>query len=535
MEPMGWSQSPPLFTSATETIADLANQAVKVCSPQLPHRLEKAAETPIPSDALRNSAAAPTRHRNDVLRQPLQQWGVYVDDFIGVVQVNLKRRQRVKRALLHALDKVFRKVDEFDNPYRQEPASLKKLLKGDATWSTRKAVLGWVLDTVEKTLELPAHRIDRLQEILDSILPSQKRVSVQKWHKVLGELRSMSLALPGTRGLFSVLQEALRHKSHDGKRLRFHLPVHDFLDDFRWLAKEVGSRLTSIDELVAQPPSTFGATDASGLGMGGVFFLPGGRPYLWRKSFPHKVASQLVTADNPTGSVSIIDLELAATVAQSDVLCQLVDVSGPTTHTVHDNMATVWWRTKGSTTTTGPTAYLLRLQAIHQRHHQYLPQQDFIPGKVNLMADLTTRSWDISDSALLSNFNLRFPHIQPWMICMLCMLRKEIDSAPTSALLTRRTKPESLLNDPKHKTSIGNDGMHSASKTVLTRSCADGRIRYPSSKSLGSDTAMDALLPAESASDLAQWKTPSGRLGRRLPDWGPLMSGKTSAAKSTSE
>jgi hypothetical protein len=88
---------------------------------------------------------------------------------------------------------------------------------------------------------------------------------------------------------------------------------------------------------------------------------------------PHKVDSQLVTADNPMGSVSISDLELTATVAQSDVLCQLVDVSGRTTHTVHDNMATVWWRTKGSTTTTGPEAYLLRLQAIHQRHHRYLP------------------------------------------------------------------------------------------------------------------------------------------------------------------
>jgi hypothetical protein len=431
--PMVWSQSPPLFTSATESIADLANQAVKVCSPQLPHRLETATETPIPIAATRNSAAAPTRRRNDELRHPLQQWYVYVDDFIGVVQGNLKRRQRVKQALMHALDKVFRKVDELDNPHRQEPASLKKLLKGDATWSTRKAVLGWVLDTVEKTLELPAHRIDRLREILNSILPSQKRVSVQKWHKVLGEIHSMSLALPGTRGLLSVLQEALCHKSHDGKRLRLHRPVHDFLDDFRWLAKEVGSRPTSIDELVAQPPSMFVATDASGLGVGGVFFLPGGRPYMWRKAFPHKVASQLVTADNPTGSVSISDLELAGTVAQSDVMCQLVDVLGQTTHTVHDNMTTVWWRTKGSTTTTGPAAYLLQLQAIHQRHHRYLPQQDFIPGKVNLMADLTTRSWDISDSALLSNFNTRFSQTQPWT---LCTLSKEIDSALTSALLT---------------------------------------------------------------------------------------------------
>jgi hypothetical protein len=333
----------------------------------------------------------------------------------------------------------------------------------------------------------------------------------------------MSLALPGTRGLFSVLQEDLRHKSHDGKRLRLRRPVHDFLDDFRWLAKEVGSRPTSIDELVAQPPSMFGATDASGLGMGGVFFLPDGRPYLWRKAFPHKVAWQLVTADNPTGSVSISDLELAATVAQSDVMCQLVDVSGRTQ---------CGWQTKGSTTATGLAAYLLRLQAIHQRHHRYLPQQDFIPGKVNLMADLTTCSWDISDSALLSNFNLRVPQTQPWT---LCTLRKDIDSALASTLLMIRTKPESLLNDPKHKTSIGNDGMHSASKMELTRSCADGRIRYPSSKSLDSDTAMEELLPAESVSDLAQWKTPSGRLGRRLPDWGALMSGKTSAAKSTSE
>jgi hypothetical protein len=213
---MGWIQSPPMFTSATENIADLANEAVKVCIPQLPHRLEAATETPIHIAATRRPAAAPTRRRNDELRHPLQQWDVYIDDFIGVVQGNLKRCQCVKRALLHSLDKVFRGVDKLDNPNRQEHASLKKLLKDDATWSTHKAVLGWVLDAIEKTLEFPAHRICRLQEILDSILPSQKRVSVQKWHKVLGGLRSMSLALPGTRGLFSVLQEALQHQSHDG-------------------------------------------------------------------------------------------------------------------------------------------------------------------------------------------------------------------------------------------------------------------------------------------------------------------------------
>jgi hypothetical protein len=221
--------------------------------------------------------------------------------------------------------------------------------------------------------------------------------------------------------------------------------------------------------------------------MGGVFFLPGGRPYLWRKAFHTKVTSELVTSENTVGSISIIDLELAATVAQSDVLCQLVDIRGRTTHTVHDNMAMVWWRKKGSTTTTGPAAYLLRLQAIHQWHHRYLPQQDFIPGKVNLMADLTTRSCDTSDSALLSLFNICFPQTQPWTLCILC---KEIDFALTSDFLRKRTKPESLLNDPKHKTSIGNDGIPSAWKMESTHSCAPGPTRFQSSKSLGRDTAM---------------------------------------------
>jgi hypothetical protein len=62
------------------------------------------------------------------------------------------------------------------------------------------------------TVELPQHRIDRLFELLDSITPTQRRVSVNKWEKLLGGLRSMVLAIPGGRGLFSVLQEVLKKR-----------------------------------------------------------------------------------------------------------------------------------------------------------------------------------------------------------------------------------------------------------------------------------------------------------------------------------
>jgi hypothetical protein len=42
--PMGWMQSPPLFTAATETVADLANQELHDLAPAQPHRLDIVSE-----------------------------------------------------------------------------------------------------------------------------------------------------------------------------------------------------------------------------------------------------------------------------------------------------------------------------------------------------------------------------------------------------------------------------------------------------------------------------------------------------------
>ena len=40
-----------------------------------------------------------------------------------------------------------------DAPHRKEPASVKKMSKGDACcWATTKRILGWDLNTVDSTL-----------------------------------------------------------------------------------------------------------------------------------------------------------------------------------------------------------------------------------------------------------------------------------------------------------------------------------------------------------------------------------------------
>jgi hypothetical protein len=294
---------------------------------------------------------------------------------------------------------------------------------GDATRTTVKTALGWILDTVEKTISLPAHRLSRLHELLASVSCSQKRISLKKWQQLLGGLLSMATANPADIGLFSALKEALKHKTTSGHRVRLTRHTHAFLEDFRWLTDDVTSRPTSISKIVPDvDPSTCGACDASKLGMGGVHVVPtkqGILPLLWRTPWPQAIQEHLVSHENPTGDVTNSEFELAASVAQLDVLAQYVDIRQHTVHNLSDNSATVASQRKGASSTVGPVAYLLHLQALHQRHHRYVPLHDFIPGTMNLMSDRASRLLHLSDTDLLLYFNSHSPQTRPWHPCQL--------------------------------------------------------------------------------------------------------------------
>ena len=72
---------------------------------------------------------------------------------------------------------------------RNEAISLKKLLKGDGSWGTRKIILGWLIDTIRQTIELPPHRKVELAKIFGE-LSSTTRVTRKRWQQILGKLRS---------------------------------------------------------------------------------------------------------------------------------------------------------------------------------------------------------------------------------------------------------------------------------------------------------------------------------------------------------
>ena len=213
------------------------------------------------------------------------------------------------------------------------------------------------------------------------------------------------------------------------KRITITQSIRDQLKDFLHLAEDVVTRPTHIAEVVPTPPTYYGAVDAAKSGMGGVWFPPGPpapnsiqplkshalqSPILWRSPFPDYIQQLFVSTGNPTGTVTNSDLELAGTIAHDDVLANTTSVAHLSTCGLTDNTPSMYWRRKGSTTTTGPAAYLLQVSSLHQRHFRYKPDVHYISGPANAMADDCSRKWNLTDAQLLTYFNLRYPQTVSW-------------------------------------------------------------------------------------------------------------------------
>ena len=345
----------------------------------------------------------------------------------------------------------------------------------------------------------------------------------------------MSIALPGSQGLFSLMQEALRHQTNN--RLRLSRGVHAVLDDFRWHVTDLSGRPTRIYEIVPQPePELLGAQDASAMGMGGVWFPASERlqarhthssaakssasvgPILWRAKFPTNVSKNLVSYNNPRGQITNSDLELAAGLVQHDIAVHAFDLRERTIASGSDNTPTISWQTKGSTTTTSAPAYLLRLQALHQRFHRYQTSSFFIPGTLNAMADDCSRLWHLNDSQLLAHFNSTYPQTVSWEMHL---PKPGMLSSTISALHRQRPEPGSYLLEPRPTIKLGSSGPSSVRISPWTHGSMTKSTQSYSYKSLPNAIEQASLPPVTDLSSLAQWKAPYVPWVRPLQAWGP--------------
>jgi hypothetical protein len=311
--PMGWNLSPPYFCSFTETCADLTNHH-PIDQPQ--HPFTEAVQPQVPV------CQQNTFHREAILpynptpaTHPMAYTDVYMDDFLLAAQQ--PRHTPLMHTLLHHIHQVF--ADPHNSP-RRLIVSASKVQKGDASFSTKKSILGWNIDSHSMTLQLPEHRLDKIKHTLQRALTSNYTTR-RRWQKILGELRSMVPALHSSKYLFSILQTAFQHRHT--RRIRLTTILKMALQSWQHIMTNATRHPVPITHLIPHAPHYYAAVDASQLGMGGFWMptilTPDTQPVAWRHQWDKTIAQRLVTQENPSGDLNNSMLELTAFVTGQHV------------------------------------------------------------------------------------------------------------------------------------------------------------------------------------------------------------------------
>jgi hypothetical protein len=198
--------------------------------------------------------------------------------------------------------------------------SEKKLKQGDAHWDTKKEILGYWLNGVARTVQLPPSRaVDLLKEV-KSILRKQ-RVPLKPFLSITGWLQHAARILPAARSFFTPLNNALKGLppfiglSREGQ-------IRITLINITGVIRDLASRPTHVNKLVQGLLDYIGYCDASAWGAGGVWF--GGckilHPVVWRVQWPKDVTAAVVSDSNPMGTITNSDLEMAGVLLQETVL-----------------------------------------------------------------------------------------------------------------------------------------------------------------------------------------------------------------------
>jgi len=475
---MGWKYSPAYFCAASETARDVA--ATLLQQPELPpHPLE---DISMSGDdiALLQQLQNPNLWSPNELPQHLDDLNhlleVYVDDFAGAVQsTNPQVLLHHSRALLHGIHSIFPPSPPGND---DEPVSLKKLHAGEGIWAFRKEILGWIFDGINRTIELPIGKADKIRQSVKQALQRQ-HMPVPEFQSLLGKLQHACLAIPNGRALLSPLYKLLP-KDHSPSNKRKHVQIpkgseaHHALQDLRTILKLVANRPTLCSQLVPGWPHYVGFCDASKYGCGGIW-LSGKddlHPTLWRVAWPPDIVHLLTI-----GKLTINDLEMAGLLFQYLVLENLIpDLTNKHAAAWVDNTSAVSWARKMSSKQSFVGQRLVRALALRQVTKQCSPLAPWhIAGRNNNMADLASRSfrkagkgtYDLTDAALSHHFNSKFALTQDASWHMYTLPNK-LTSLVFSELRLERQPMGSWLRPTTIGQSFGPIGANSSTPSVDT-------------------------------------------------------------------
>ena len=408
---MGWIESPTYFCAASETARDVA-----------------ATYSNMPLGDIPTHKFLPfTQSQPEYQNLPLDSYSdqfmymieVFVDDFI---ELAIPIRQG---HLDHCANSTMRAVHDIFPPNyvpSEDPISERKLIKGDAAWATTKDILGMTFDGTEKTIWLSTEKRDAILHTLKTWIRDtklRKGIPFAEFQSTLSKIQHAFITIPAGRGLLSPFYKVLTA-----------IPTTVFLHRNSTLLKAVMDCRTFLRETVSDPtkckslvtgwPDIVGITDASGHGLGGVVFGENSAvvPTVFRLQWPDDITRAIVSANNPTGTITNSDLEMAGLL----MLWLVMETVGAPLEHKHvalfsDNSPTVHWVQRLAAKHSAIAIQLLRALALRLQLQRASPLTPLhIAGVDNSMTDIASRSfgsekkWHCkTDTDLVHLYNSSFP------------------------------------------------------------------------------------------------------------------------------
>ena len=498
---MGWCESPPFFCAASETARDVIASLLDTDLP--PHAFEsKMLPTNFDDMALADLYSAVTLIE------------VFVDDFIACTDSMARETiLKITRAMLHGIHSIFPPKD-ISGHDGGDPISQKKLEKLEGLWQHTKEILGWIIDGANYTIQLPPEKVEKMVTTLKS-LSKKKKTRIKDFQKIAGSLHHASMGIPGGRGLFTTIWQAMANAK--GGWIKLSPELKATFSDFKWLFQEIANHPINVAQLVPRLPHIQGFTDACKYGAGGVWIIPlanGTNRYIyWAVDFPQTVIDQF-EAD----IISINDLEMAGVLLGWLALEHLL----PTLQHVQsglqcDNSSTVSW-TRKFTARSFRAGHLLRALALRQQICRSAPLLVIsIAGLLNDMADVASRF--SSSKALQSRsptlefyFNTHFKQTSSWKAFH---FPQKLTSLVMSSLLGTRLTLESWRRLPGLVKNTGCTGLvtQKASASTLYSNIpilsSETSLSQPSLRGSGRATTA-AVMKSEYQESLKRYR-PSAR------------------------
>jgi hypothetical protein len=453
----GGAACPNYWSIHSEIIGDIANDLIQ-CPAWDPATLASPLQPLLPLP-LRSESDEPFASAAEMsVEMPDNALGlvdVYLDDFPPVcVDIN-DNAERCAAAVPLAIHILGRPIAPNEPIPRDDLLSVKKTL-GEGQMAETRIVLGWQFQTRSLRIQLTPEKLTCWSRAIDVHLAS-KSVKVEDIHTTLGRLQHVGLMLPASRHFLSRIHDLVSAGTTQRRKwTRLPAAVKADLRLFQDILQIVTHRGASMNNVVFRKPTHFYRSDASSHGLGGYNISTGAA---WRLPLPSNILSYVTlnTLEFLGCLLTLwIDIHLGNTPPQSCILSQTDSTS-----------AEGWLYKSNFHPERCPSQLLVARKLAHLTiNADVCLYSQWFPGDLNVVSDLLSRRFDLTDDALTDLVLSSVPDQVPNGFKILA-LPTEIDSWTTSLLQTASANQELPHRRMTPKPGHGNDGAHTSAPSAL--------------------------------------------------------------------